>query len=220
MPGANRAFVFLRAACHNEFSSMRTALLFLLAAFCAFPQEPKLPNGLYAVFTTFAGTFTAKLLEKDTPESVRTFVGLAQGTKPWKDPRTGKMVTRPLYDNLLFYRSLSGEMIQSGSPTGTTAYDCGFTIRDEFLPGLRFDLGGKLAMANAGNDNTGGCQFFITLGPMPRWNGKYAIFGNVVQGMDVVEKINHLPAHGEEPVHPAKLINVAITRVGPEPRKR
>ena len=199
---------------------MKTALFALLAAFCAFSQEPKLPKGLYAVFTTSAGTFTARLFEKDTPESVRNFVGLAQGTKPWKDPRTGKMVSRPLYDNLLFYRSIAGDMIQSGSPTGTTAYHCGFTIRDEFLPGLRFDLGGRLAMANAGNDNTGGCQFFITLGPVPRWNGKYAIFGSIVQGMDVVEKINHLPAHGEEPVNPAKLIRVTINRIGAEPGKR
>uniref|UniRef100_Q020M1 Peptidyl-prolyl cis-trans isomerase n=1 Tax=Solibacter usitatus (strain Ellin6076) TaxID=234267 RepID=Q020M1_SOLUE len=199
---------------------MKTAIFFLLAASCAFSQEPQLPKGLYAVFTTSAGTFTAKLFEKDTPESVRTFVGLAQGTKAWKDPRSGKMVKRPLYDNLLFYRSLPGDMIQSGSPTGTTAYDCGFTIRDEFLPGLRFDHSGALAMANAGSDNTGGCQFFITTGPVPRWNGKYAVFGSVVQGMDVVEKINHLPVHGEEPVNPAKLIHVVINRVGPEPGKR
>jgi cyclophilin family peptidyl-prolyl cis-trans isomerase len=199
---------------------MKTAILFVLAALCAFPQDAKLSNGLYAVFTTSAGTFTAKLLEKDTPESVRTFVGLAQGTRAWKDPKTGKMVNRPLYDNLLFYRVMSGDMIQSGSPTGTGAWDCGFTIRDEFLPGLKFDRSGKLAMANAGTDNSGGCQFFITLGPMPRWDGKYAIFGNIVQGIEVVEKINHLPVRGEEPVHPAKLISVTINRIGPEPHKR
>ncbi len=198
---------------------MRTGILFVLAACCAFPQDAKLANGLYAVFTTSAGSFTAKLYEKDTPESVRTFVGLANGTKAWRDPKSGKMVNRPLFDHLLFYRVMSGDMIQSGSPTGTPAWGCGFTIRDEFLPGLKFDRSGKLAMANSGTDNSGGCQFFITLGPMPRWNGKYAIFGEIVDGISVVEKINHLPAHGEEPVHPATLISVTINRVGPEPRK-
>jgi len=197
---------------------MRRVFLIFVAAACAFSQDAKLPNGLYAVFATSAGEFTAKLLEKDTPESVRTFVGLAQGTKQWKDPRTGKMVSRPLYNNLLFYRVIPGDMIQSGSPTGTTAWDCGFTIRDEFLPGLRFDRSGKLAMANTGAENSGGCQFFLTLGPLTRWDGKYTIFGNVVQGMDVVEKINRAPAHGEEPVHPVTLQSVTITRVGPEPR--
>ncbi len=197
---------------------MRTAWFLILTAACAFPQDAELPKGLYAVFATSAGDFTAKLLEKDTPESVRAFVGLAQGTKSWRDPKTGKMVNRPLFNNLLFYRVIPGDMIQSGSPNGTSAWNCGFSIRDEFLPGLRFDRAGKLAMANSGNDNSGGCQFFITLGPISRWNGKYAIFGEVVQGMDVVEKINRAPAHGEEPVHPEKLIRVTIQRVGPEPK--
>ena len=197
---------------------MRSAFLFIAAATCAFPQNAKLSNGLYALFATSAGDFTARLLEKDTPESVRTFVGLAQGTKAWKDPKTGKMVTRPLYSNLSFYRVIPGDMIQSGSPTGSSAWDCGFTIRDEFLPGLKFDRSGRLAMANSGGENSGGCQFFLTMGPISRWNDKYAIFGYVVQGMEVVEKINHAPAHGEDPVHPVKLISVTIDRVGPEPR--
>jgi cyclophilin family peptidyl-prolyl cis-trans isomerase len=75
-------------------------------------------------------------------------------------------------------------------------------------------------MANTGADNSGGCQFFVTPGPAPRWNGKYAIFGNIVQGMDVVEKINRAPTRGEEPVHPVKLISVTINRVGPEPKSK
>ncbi|MCU1232501.1 MAG: peptidyl-prolyl cis-trans isomerase, cyclophilin type, partial [Candidatus Solibacter sp.] len=166
---------------------MRIAFVLLLAVSGALAQDAKLPDGLYAAFATSAGEFTAKLLEKDTPESVRTFVGLAKGTKAWKDPKTGKMVNRPLYNNLSFYRVMPGDMIQSGSPTGTTAWNCGFTIRDEFLPGLKFDRAGKLAMANAGGENSGGCQFFITMGPISRWDGKYAIFGYIVQGMDVVE---------------------------------
>jgi cyclophilin family peptidyl-prolyl cis-trans isomerase len=197
---------------------MRTAWFLILVSACAFPQNADLPNGLYAVFATSAGDFTAKLLEKDTPESVRAFVGLAQGTRAWRDPKTGKMVNRPLFNNLVFYRVISGDMIQSGSPTGTPAWGCGFTIRDEYLPGLKFDRSGKLAMANTGEPNSGGCQFFITLGPIRSWDGKYVIFGNVVQGIEVVEKINHAPAHGEVPINPVKLISVTIMRVGPEPK--
>jgi cyclophilin family peptidyl-prolyl cis-trans isomerase len=199
---------------------MATVRLLLFAAISALAQEAVLPNGLYAVFTTSAGNFTAKLYEKETPESVRTFVGLAQGTKAWKDPKTGKMVNRPLFENMLFYRVIQGDMIQSGSPTGTAAWDCGVRIRDEYLPGLRFDRSGKLAMANTGAENSGGCQFFITLNPIRSWDNKYVIFGQIVQGLDVAEKINRLPAHGEEPIHPAKLISVTINRVGPEARKR
>jgi peptidyl-prolyl cis-trans isomerase A (cyclophilin A) len=200
--------------------ALKSGFPLLLAAACAFAQDVPLPNGLYAVFTTSAGSFTAKLYDKDTPESVRTFVGLAQGSKAWKDPKSGKMVNRPLFNDLIFYRAIPGEMIQSGSPTGTAAWDCGIKIRDEFLPGLRFDRSGRLAMANSGAENSGGCQFFITLGPIRAWDNKYAIFGHIVQGQEVVEKINRLPAHGEEPVHPAKLTSITINRVGPDPRKR
>ncbi len=98
-----------------------------------------LPPGLYATFNTSQGTIVATLYEKYTPESVRNFVGLAQGTKAWRDPKTNAMVKRPMYDNLTFHRVLHGKMIQSGDPTGTSAHNCGFTVRDEFLIGLQFD---------------------------------------------------------------------------------
>ena len=111
-------------------------------------------------------------------------------------------------------------MIQAGDPTGTGRHNCGFTIRDEYLPGLRFDSAGKLAMANSGNPDSGGCQFFITDGPMRSWDGKYVIFGLVVEGLDVVAKINHAPLHDDKPVQPVKLMTVTIERVGPEPVKK
>ena len=193
---------------------MSKALIWLCMAASAAAQSAALPKGLYAVFTTSAGNFTAKLYEKDTPETVKTFVGLAEGTKAWREPQTGRMVKRPLYKDLLFYRVIPGEIIQSGSPTGSTMSACGFRIRDEFLPGLRFDRSGKLAMANSGDENSGSCQFFITAGPASQWNGKFAIFGNVVEGMEVVEKINRAPVHGDSPVNPVKLIGVTIQRVG------
>jgi cyclophilin family peptidyl-prolyl cis-trans isomerase len=191
----------------------------LIFVACAFAQKPDKPlkNGLYAIFNTELGKFTAQLYEKDTPNSVVTFVELAQGTLAWRDPKTNTMVKRPLYDNTTFYRVLPGQAIQGGSPNGTPAFDCGFTIRDEMLPGLMFSQSGKLAVANAGAPDSGACQFFITTGPIASWNGKYAIFGQVVEGLDVVTRINKAPVRGDQPVNPVKLISVTIERVGPVP---
>lgn len=179
-----------------------------------------LPNGLYAVFTTSEGVITAKLYEKYTPKSVENFVGLATGTKAWRDPQTGAMVKRPMYDNITFHRIIRDEMIQSGDPTGTSSHNCGFTIPDEFLVGLTFNTAGKLAGANTGQPDSGACQFFITAGPVTRWNGAYTIFGEVVSGMPVVLAINHAPLIGDKPVKPARLISVTIQRVGPEPKPK
>jgi cyclophilin family peptidyl-prolyl cis-trans isomerase len=191
----------------------------LLLAACAWsqaPAPPPLPNGLYAVFNTSQGLITARLYEKDVPIAVGNFVALAQGTKPWRNAK-GALVKGPLYDNITFHRVVSGEMIQSGDPTGTGSHNCGITIRDEFLPGLRFDHPGRLAVANTGAPDSGGCQFFITVDVMRQWDSKYTIFGQVVQGEDVVERINRAPVHGDRPVDPAKLLSVSIERIGPEP---
>jgi peptidyl-prolyl cis-trans isomerase A (cyclophilin A) len=192
--------------------------LFLIAATCVSAQHQS--NGLYAVFNTSMGNITARLYEKDTPKAVEDFVALAQGTKATRDPKTGKMVHVRLYDNITFHRVLPGVMIQSGDPTGTGTHNCGFTIPDEFLPGLRFDGAGKLAMANTGAPDSGGCQFFITASSVHEWAGKYTIFGVVVEGQDVVSKISHAPVHGDKPVDPVKLISVTIERIGPEPVKK
>jgi len=192
----------------------RIAFLISFAALAVAQNPPALKPGLYAVFNTDAGTFTAQLFEKDTPATVANFVALAQGTKPWRDPKTGQMVRRPLYENITFHRVIPGEAIQSGDPTGTSAHNCGVTIRDEILPGLLFTSPGRLAIANTGAADSGGCQFFITDQPMTNWNGKYTIFGQVVAGMEVVSKIAHAPVHGEKPVEPVKLLSVTIERIG------
>ena len=192
--------------------------LFLLAAGCVSAQQ--LPNGLYAMFHTSMGNITARLYEKDTPMTVANFVALAQGTKATLNPKTRTMLKVPLYNNITFHRVVHGEMIQSGDPTGTGLHNCGFTIRDEFLPGLRFDGAGMLAMANTGAPDSGGCQFFITSNAMRSWNGKYTIFGVVVAGLDVVSKINEAKVRGDRPVEPVKLTSVSIERIGPEPAKK
>jgi len=178
-------------------------------------QSPAFKPGLYTIFQTSQGAITARLYEKEIPIAVSNFVALAQGTKAWKDPKTGAMVKRPLYQNLVFHRVLPGVMIQSGDPTATGSHNCGITIADEFLPGLRFDQAGRLAVANTGAPNSGGCQFFITTDAMNQWTGKYTIFGQVVSGLDVADKISHTKVHGERPVDPPKLIGVTIERITP-----
>ena len=178
------------------------------------PGEDKpLKPGLYAVFETSEGNFTAELFEKYPKNSVATFVGLAKGTTPWLDPKTHKLVRRPLYDGVVFHRVTKYQMIQAGDPTGVGNHNCGFTIRDEYFPGLRFDRPGRLAMANTGGENTGGCQFFITDQAIPSWDNKYAIFGQVVTGMDVIHTINRKPLQGERPVNPVTIKHVSIMRI-------
>ena len=194
-----------------------TALILLTAVLRA--QNPISKPGLYAVFRTSQGNITARLYEKDTPIAVRNFVGLAQGTKAWLDPKSGVMVKRPLYDGITFHRVLPGQMIQSGDPTATGSHNCGITIRDEILPGLRFDRSGRLAVANKGSADSGGCQFFITTEQVPEWTGKYTIFGEVVSGLEVAVKISRAPLRGDRPIDPVKLIGVTIERIGPEPKK-
>jgi cyclophilin family peptidyl-prolyl cis-trans isomerase len=180
------------------------------------PAPPALKDGLYAVFNTSMGSFTAELFEKDMPNTVRNFVGLARGTKPWKDQKTHQMVAKPLYTGLIFHRVIAGFMIQTGDPAGDGTGDCGFTIKDEPTPPThKYDAPGKLGMANAG-PNTGACQFFITDAPYPSLNGPYPLFGEVVQGQEVVDKIDHVPTKGPDnkPITPVRLISVTIKRVG------
>jgi peptidyl-prolyl cis-trans isomerase A (cyclophilin A) len=213
---------------------MRPLFLFAIAAACGYAQAPATPpagstftpqkSGLYAVFNTSMGTITAELFEKDAPITVANFVALARGTKPWKDPNTGAMVAKPLYNNITFHRVIPNFMIQTGDPTATGSHDCGFTIRDEVLPGLKFDRPGRLGMANTGRPNSGGCQFFITEVPTPFLDppqGTYSIFGQVVDGQDLVAKIARVPRdRNDKPNTPVRLISVTIKRVGPEPEAK
>jgi cyclophilin family peptidyl-prolyl cis-trans isomerase len=126
------------------------------------------------------------------------------------------LVLRPLYDNITFHRVIPDFMIQTGDPTGTGAHNCGFTLNDEIVPTLKFDRPGRLAMANIGTPNSGACQFFITESPYPAGNGKYTIFGQVVDGQNVVPKITHvIRDSNDKPRFPVKLIHVNIVRIVP-----
>ena len=142
----------------------------------------------YAVFTTSEGNFTVRLFEKEAPKTVANFIGLAEGTKEWMDPRTNQKVKQPYYDGIIFHRVIDGFMIQGGDPLGQGIGGPGYKFADEFHPSLRHNKAGILSMANAG-PNTNGGQFFITLGPTPHLDNKHSVFGEVDSGMDVVRKI-------------------------------
>ena len=141
-----------------------------------------------ATFDTSAGTFKVRLYDDKAPKTVANFVGLASGSQEWTDPATGKKVSRPFYDGLIFHRVIEGFMIQGGCPEGTGRGGPGYRFADEFGPGLKHDKAGLLSMANAGA-NTNGSQFFITLAATPWLDNRHAIFGEVVDGMDVITKI-------------------------------
>ena len=144
--------------------------------------------GTYARFATSEGDFTIRLFDQDAPRTVENFVGLAEGTKQWSDPRTNQKVQKPYYDGTIFHRVIDGFMIQGGDPLGQGIGGPGYNFADEFHPKLRHNKAGILSMANRG-PNTNGGQFFITLAPTPHLDDRHAVFGEVVDGMDVVSKI-------------------------------
>jgi peptidyl-prolyl cis-trans isomerase A (cyclophilin A) len=165
---------------------------------------------LYAVLETSLGTVKVRLLPKDAPETVANFVGLAQGTREWTDPRTGARVTRPLYDGTVFHRVIPEFMIQGGDPLGRGTGGPGYQFVDEFSA-RKFDRPGILAMANAG-PNTNGSQFFLTEVATPWLNGKHTIFGEVIEGMEVVRAIARVRRGPmDRPEHDVTLQRVTIT---------
>jgi peptidyl-prolyl cis-trans isomerase A (cyclophilin A) len=170
-------------------------------------------SGVYANFSTTEGDFTIKLHDKDAPKTVENFVGLVEGTKEWKDPVTNQAVTRPFYNGLIFHRVIDGFMIQGGCPMGNGMGGPGYKFGDEFAQGLRHDRAGILSMANAG-PNTNGSQFFITLAPTPHLDRRHSVFGEVVDGLDVVKKIGKVPTGRQDrPVKDVVINTVTIERV-------
>src|ERR1700693_979392 len=169
--------------------------MFLIIPFALHAAEDKgkkLPAGTYAVFETSEGKMTFLLYEKEAPKTVENFVGLAEGTKEWTDPRSGQKVKKPLYDGLIFHRVIPNFMIQGGDPLGTGTGGPGYSFADEFSPNLHHDRPGRLSMANPGPD-TNGSQFFITQVATPWLDNRHTIFGQVVEGQEVVDKIEALP---------------------------
>ena len=161
-----------------------------------------MPNETYALFDTTEGSFKIKLFADKAPKTVENFVGLAEGTK------TGK----PFYDGIIFHRVIPDFMIQGGCPEGSGRGGPGYQFADEFHPDLRHSKKGILSMANAGR-NTNGSQFFITVTATPFLDNKHAVFGEVVEGYDVVEKISKVPRNAQDrPKTDVKIKSVKIER--------
>ena len=167
---------------------------------------------MYAIFETNKGNFKVKLFTDKTPKTVENFVGLAEGTKEFTDPKTSKKTTRPFYDGLIFHRVIPNFMVQGGCPLGTGTGDPGYRFGDEFVPELKHDKPGKLSMANAG-PNTNGSQFFITVAATPWLDNRHTIFGEVVEGYDIVEAISKVRTGPmDKPVENIVLKHVQIIR--------
>ena len=180
------------------------------------PRDP----GLYMTFDTDKGAITCKLYESEAPETVRKIVGLALGKVSYVDPTTQKPVRgKRFYDGLIFHRVMPNFMIQGGDPLGTGMGGPGgpgFPFKDEFVATSRFDVPGRLAMANSG-PNTNGSQFFITEVPTPHLNNRHTIFGQC-ENVDVVRAIARVPRDGsDKPQTPVRIKRVAIERVGMAP---
>ena len=145
------------------------------------------------------------------------FTGLAEGTKEWKDPKTGEKKKAPYYDGIIFHRVISGFMIQGGDPLGQGIGGPGYQFDDEFHPDLYFNRPYLLAMANAGvrqGKGTNGSQFFITVTPTPHLNNKHSIFGEVIEGQDVVDAITTTETgRNDRPVKDVVIESVTIDRI-------
>src|ERR1700729_4305055 len=148
-------------------------------------------NSLTATLRTNQGTIVIKLFPDHAPKTVKNFVELAEGSREWTDPKNRAKTTSKLYDGTIFHRVIPKSMIQGGDPLGSGRGGPGYQFADEFRPDLSFSRPYLLAMANAG-PGTNGSQFFITTVPTPWLNGKHTIFGEVVEGSDVVDAITHV----------------------------
>ena len=171
------------------------------------------PAGTYAIFETSQGNIVIKLLDKEAPKTVENFVGLAEGTKEFTNEKTGRKEKRPFYDGLVFHRVIPDFMIQGGCPHGSGMGGPGYKFADEFHPSLKHSSAGKLSMANSG-PNTNGSQFFITVAPTPWLDNRHTIFGEVVEGQNVANKISASPRdRSDRPNTPVTINHVKIERV-------
>ena len=198
----------------------------MLLAATAYSQAPKkekgespkmlngLPAGTYADFQTNQGEFVIHLFTEKAPLTTANFIGLAEGTKPFINPETNKEEKRPFYDGLIFHRVIDGFMLQGGDPTGTGMGGPGFRFKDEFNKDLRHNKPGILSMANSG-PNTNGSQFFITVAPTPHLDDRHSVFGEVVRGMETINKIAKVPKGAQDrPLKDVVMEKVRIYRLG------
>ena len=169
-------------------------------------------DSLTATLRTNHGPVVVRLFPDQAPKTVRNFTELAEGSREWSDPKTGSPTNDRLYDETVFHRVIDGFMIQGGDPLGNGTGGPGYEFADEFHPDLSFDRPYLLAMANAG-PGTNGSQFFITVVPTPHLNRKHTIFGEVIEGADVVDRISQVQTDRQDrPVQQVVLESVTINR--------
>jgi peptidyl-prolyl cis-trans isomerase A (cyclophilin A) len=170
--------------------------------------------GTYAIFDTTEGTIVCRLFETEAPMTTKNFIDLAEGSREWTHPRTNAKSNNPLYHGTIFHRVIPDFMIQGGDPTGTGMGGPGYKFQDETKGSPhKFDKTGKLAMANSG-PNTNGSQFFITVAPTPWLTGNHTIFGEVVEGQEIADKISKVPRGGQDKPKTDVVLNaVKIERV-------
>ena len=178
-------------------------------------KKKKRVRKMYALLKTNMGDIKIKLFFTKAPKTVKNFASLAEGTKEFTDPKNPKKkLKKPFYDGLGFHRVIKGFMIQGGDPKGDGTGGPGYRFADEFNRELRHNKKGILSMANSG-PNTNGSQFFITLGPTPHLDNRHTVFGEVVEGMDVVEKIGNVQTTGapyDKPLKPVVMEKVQIIK--------
>ncbi len=171
-------------------------------------------NEIFATLNTSLGKIVIQLYPEQAPETVANFVDLAEGNRTWIDPRTGQKSDQPLYNGTIFHRVIDQFMIQGGDPLGTGTGGPGYQFNDEFHPDLKFNRPYLLAMANAG-PGTNGSQFFITLNVAntQHLTGRHTIFGKVIEGTDVVDRIGKVPTGpSDRPKEDVVLQSVTIER--------
>ena len=171
-------------------------------------------NGLYATLQTTMGDVCFELYYTNVPQTVANFVSLAEGTRPWVDPRSSFVSKNPYYNGTIFHRVIDRFMIQGGSPKGDGSDGPGYSFEDEFDPSLRHDAPGVVSMANSGFDSNGG-QFFITVTNTPHLDDVHSVFGRVVEGMQVVYDISQVTTNAQSrPLVDVVVTNTFITRNG------
>ena len=176
------------------------------------PIAPPRPGDLIATIETSMGTFQIRLFVDKAPATVANFVGLADGTKAWKDPKLGRDVKRPFFDGLPFFSVAPSFAVQTGDPNADGTGGPGYTLPDEPKPDLRHDRPGVVTMAHRGR-GTGGSQFMVLLRAHPLLDGRNSVFGEVVVGLEVVEAISRVPAEKHRPRQPIVIRKVSVKKL-------
>lgn len=174
----------------KNYIPMRKIIVTLVLSFLFMGPLYSLPTeGIFAEIKTNKGSIILRLFYQKTPKTISNFIGLAEGSIDWVDSETNKIIqNKPLYKNLKFHRVIKNFMVQTGDPLGTGRGGPGYTFADEINPGLSHNKPGILSMANRGK-NTNGSQFFITHVPTPWLDGKHTVFGEVIEGMEILNRI-------------------------------